>query len=278
VYPLRGVLKCGKCGHWLAANPSNTSARRYACKSNRGGCGKLTLTADYVEKYVLDLILPLADMPDVRDALQAEDAESTQEAQQLVLLISNDTHKLSDIDEMFANDEMSRESYVRQSKIIREHIETHESRLSTLRGRTTLSHYAGEVQSSWERMSADDKRSVLLSVLECIEVRPVVKFGSNKFDPDRLNFKFRKSVDIENVHVALTAMRAQLKVMQLQDERRRRKRGITLEEELEGTGGGFDGFLGEMTPSRARHFFPDIENGFEELWPGDTSDALPEGD
>ena len=24
VYPLRGVLKCARCGHWLAANPSNT--------------------------------------------------------------------------------------------------------------------------------------------------------------------------------------------------------------------------------------------------------------
>ena len=55
VYPLRGVLKCGKCGHWLAANPSNTGARRYACKTNRGGCGKLTLTADYVENYVFEI-------------------------------------------------------------------------------------------------------------------------------------------------------------------------------------------------------------------------------
>ena len=223
VYPLRGVLKCGKCGHWLAANPSNTGARRYACKSNRGGCGKLNITADYVEQYVLDLILPLADMPDVRDAIRAEDAESAQAAQELVLQISNDTRKLSEIDEMLANDKMTRESYVKQQRIIRLRIDTAESRLSALHGRTALSDHAGEVQATWEQMSADDKRSILLSVLECIEVRPAAKFGSNKFDPDRLAFKFRSSVDIENVHVALTAMRAQFKSIQLRQERWRKR-------------------------------------------------------
>ena len=84
VYPLRGVLKCAKCGHWLAANPSNTSARRYACKTNRGGCGKPTLTADHVEQYVFGFIVPLADMADVRDALHAEDQGATEVVEEFV--------------------------------------------------------------------------------------------------------------------------------------------------------------------------------------------------
>jgi hypothetical protein len=31
-----------------------------------------------------------------------------------------------------------------------------------------------------------------------------------------------------------------------------------------------------MSASRAKHFFPDIEDGFEELWPKDTLEALYE--
>ena len=258
VYPLRGVLKCGKCGHWLAANPSNTGARRYACKSSRGGCGKLNITADHVEQYVVDLILPLADMPDVREALRAEDAESAQAAQEMVLLIANENRKLSDIDEMYANDEMSRESYIKQAKIIRDHLGTYESRLSTFQGRTALSHYAGEVQSSWKDMPADDQRSILLSVLEYIEVRPVVRFGSNKFDPNRLRFKFRKSVDIENVHVALTVQRAQYKYVQEHQERSRKR--ILAEGGVPGLVG-FDGFLEDLPPSPYDGIDPESDLG-----------------
>jgi len=230
VYPLRGVLKCGKCGHWLAANPSNTGARRYACKTNRGGCGKLTLTADHVEGYVFDLIVPLADMTDVRDALQAENVGTAEALQELVLANANDACMLAERDEMFADGEMSRESYVKQTRIIRQRIEARELRIQVLHGGTALSHFGGEVRAGWDEMSADDKRSIILSILEYIEVGPVVKFGSNKFDADRLTFKFRNVIDIENVNVAITSLRVRMTHSKMKWETKHPAENVAFEE------------------------------------------------
>ena len=112
---------------------------------------------------------------------------------------------------MHANGEMTSESYRRQSRIINERMEAIEARINALHGRTALAEFGGQVQPTWADMPADDKRSIIRSLMECIEVGPVVKFGSNKFDPDRLNFVWRKPIDIENVHIAFTSLRARVK-------------------------------------------------------------------
>ena len=105
--------------------------------------------------------------------------------------------------------------------------------------------------------------------------RLVKAIGSNNFDPDRLTFKFRKAMDIENAKIALTSLRAQFKNVQLRQDRRNRR--IIFEGGISGPVG-FDGFLEDMSASRAKHFFYDIEDGFEELWPEDTLESLYEDD
>ena len=49
-------------------------------------------------------------------------------------------------------------------------------------------------------MSAEDKGKVMLSLVHEIKVNRAPKPGSNKFDPDRLNFVTKREVVLKLVH------------------------------------------------------------------------------
>jgi hypothetical protein len=104
-------------------------------------------------------------------------------------------------------------------------------------------------------MSAEDKRSIILSILESIEVGPVVKFGSNRFDPDRLNFVWRKRVDIESVNVAFMMLRTRMA------EGRRRYDRLRGQDPDWIPPGGFDGFLEDLPPSPYDGIDPESDLG-----------------
>jgi site-specific DNA recombinase len=57
-YLLSGMLRCGKCGNRLYSSARENS-RRYVCLSgpDHGGCGRLTVVADPLERFIADAVL-----------------------------------------------------------------------------------------------------------------------------------------------------------------------------------------------------------------------------
>lgn len=198
-HPLRGVLKCGRCGTMLTASP-RSEGRRYVCHS-RHGCGKLTIKADWVEEFVFDLLLPMADSPDLRDVLRTEEEGGAAAARELLVANSQDDRKLSELDEMFTDGDIDKAHYLKASKKLRDRMAARDAQLATLRGRTAVSRLGGDVQSSWDEMSADDKRSIILSLITHIEIKPSARQGRHTFDPDRLNIVFRYEPISKMVHL-----------------------------------------------------------------------------
>lgn len=194
-YPLRGVLRCGECGGYLHAVFSR-GTRSYACRKDNRGCGRVYINAENVERYVYSLALPLADSADLRDAVREEEEEEAESAQLLVLLIATDESRLRELAEMVADGDMDRANYTRQSKRLRGRIEEKTTRLAATRGRSALGLLGGEVQASWEQMSAEDKRLILLSLMDSITVRSAGKRGQ-RFNPDRVDILWRPDI-VEN--------------------------------------------------------------------------------
>ena len=192
-------------------------------------------------------------MSEVRDVLHAEDKDTTDAARDLVLANAEDEKMLSQLSDDYADRILDRLTYLKQSQRLRKRIEDRESTLATIRGGTALSHIGGEVRALWPEMSAEDKRSIILSILECIEVGPVVKFGSNRFDPDRLTFVWRKRVDIESVNVAFMMLRARMAEGRRRYDRQRGPDCIPP--------GGFDGFLEDLPPSPYDGIDPETDLG-----------------
>ena len=88
-YVLSGLLRCGKCGNRLyssARTDKGKNTRRYVCLSgpDHGGCGRLTITADPLERFVCDTVLYRLDTPDLADVLAGRSSadERTQDLTQ----------------------------------------------------------------------------------------------------------------------------------------------------------------------------------------------------
>jgi DNA invertase Pin-like site-specific DNA recombinase len=210
-HPLRGVLKCGLCGTMLTASP-RSEGRRYVCHS-RHGCGKLTINADMVEKYVFGVVLPLVDAPDLRDIFRSEDRDAANRASALVLANSEDESKLSEIDDMFADGEIDRKTYLKQSQRLRNRIDDRNTELTGLQGNNALERLGGSIQSRWDTLSAEDKRAVVRSLVAEIKVSKVITKGRNTFDPARVLIEYRTDA----ITKVLIARQTEIKVEQVKD-------------------------------------------------------------
>lgn len=92
---------------------------------------------------------------------------------------------------MPASKNSSRQAFLRQSQRLPERIEARDAQLATLRGHSALDRLGGGVQANWDSMSADDKRSVIQSLVARIEVAKATNLGSHVFDPERVSMEWR---------------------------------------------------------------------------------------
>jgi DNA invertase Pin-like site-specific DNA recombinase len=191
-YVLRGLLTCAECGHLLVGVPMgrptkadpHRKIRYYRCHIDSGGCGKVAVMADHVERVVIDSVLELADHPEVRAELAAEDATTGARIKELVAANAEDKATIAQLEDDRAAGIMSREGLARNARRINERIETRNDELEALEGHTALAKYAGQLQEHWDDLYMDDRRTVIMSLLKSVAVKPVG--GRRGFDPSRL--------------------------------------------------------------------------------------------
>lgn len=193
-YPLKSLLVCGECGSELKpaalSDKRRGSKRWYGCVKKRGGtktkgCGRVWVGADGVEKYVLDVMLPLLDSPVLHEAIAEHEGDNANEAVELRAANARDEAKIKALAEM----QLDPMDFVTAVKPIRATIEDRTTKLASLRIHSALDRLGGEVQTRWPDMSAEDRTLLLRSVLKSITVLRAVR-ATNRFDPNRLQFEF----------------------------------------------------------------------------------------
>lgn len=55
-YPLAGLLYCGRCDHQLVSNPLRGVPSFICSPTANGGCAKIRIQADFVERFLLERI------------------------------------------------------------------------------------------------------------------------------------------------------------------------------------------------------------------------------
>jgi DNA invertase Pin-like site-specific DNA recombinase len=77
VYPLIGLVYCGKCGNPLVSRQDRRRERTYGCPPPRwrDGCGRTSIVADKLEDHVRDIALALLEVPAVTKATMAATAD-----------------------------------------------------------------------------------------------------------------------------------------------------------------------------------------------------------
>ena len=121
-YLLSGMLRCGKCGTVLYSSARTTNGkttRRYVCLSgpDHGGCGRLTVTADPLERFVCDAVLYRLDTPDLADVLAGR-SSADERTQELTHALDEANEQLEELSLAYANRDITMREWMVAKKPI----------------------------------------------------------------------------------------------------------------------------------------------------------------
>jgi hypothetical protein len=188
-----GVARCGKCGSPLHAKRRQKGVRAYACLSgpNKGGCGGLTITAEPLEAYVVELLiyrLDSAEFAAANSKTDAIDVAAAAAADEVARLEG----KLIEYADDFDEGRIGRSEWMHlRSK--------NEERLAELRKSQTRQTSAlaltpfstgKSLAEQWPSLSLDRRRAVVSALLDRVVVHPASRMGPG-FDPGRVDPQWR---------------------------------------------------------------------------------------
>ena len=193
-YPLAGVLRCGLCGATLVSRPNSAGTRRYICTRvpGRGGCGKISITAQALEQFIAEAVLYRLDTPDLYRQLKRA-LPSTEEAEVLQRQIDEDQAQLQVLADLHGRKQISLSEWLAARKPVEERIEAAARTLGTFGSSSALEGYLGDpakLKVEWGDLSPSRQRAIVTALVEKLVVQPAKK-ASPRFDPERIEVTWR---------------------------------------------------------------------------------------
>ena len=188
---LTGLLRCGLCSGRLFSSSrpgEKMRERRYVCMSgpDHRGCGKITVTAVAIESLIIEAVLYRLDTPTLQDSLAGRKA-ADERLLKLRDQLERDRDQMKDLAVMWADGELTRESWKTARDRIQPRIDQAERALAQSSSTPTLEALAGrgaELRTTWDTMNLGRQSAILGAVLDCANVQPATKPG--RFTPDRV--------------------------------------------------------------------------------------------
>jgi DNA invertase Pin-like site-specific DNA recombinase len=186
-HPLTGVLRCGKCGHYLSGMWTHNKAIVYVCRQ----CHGVSIRAEHVEPLIYQLVSGRLAMPDAEDLLKAEIHDAA-EAERIRTELNTLNGELEAIGVERGEGLLTGKQAKIASDIVNEKIgklRRREQDAERLRVFADLPLGTLQVADAVKRLSPDRFRAVL-DVLATVTVEPVGKVGK-VFNPERVQVKWK---------------------------------------------------------------------------------------
>jgi hypothetical protein len=106
----------------------------------------------------------------MRDALSAVAGAQAEEIRALVLENAGDEARLSEAASAYSSGDISLATLGKVTRPLEKAIRERLAKIAAMRGQSTLDRFGGSVVEKWDEMTADDQRSVVLALVECIRV------------------------------------------------------------------------------------------------------------
>ena len=187
-YLLTGLLRCGRCGGSLFSQPRQTT-RRYVCLSgpDHGGCGRLTVVADPLERLIADAVIYRLDTAELADALAGRAARDEQTAA-VAERLAEDRAQLDELAAAYAAKQFSMREWMSARKPIEARISDAERRLSRATHADALRGLVGNgdaLRAQWAGLNLDRQHAIVTALLD----HAVISHGTpgvRSLDPDRV--------------------------------------------------------------------------------------------
>jgi site-specific DNA recombinase len=187
-YLLSGFLRCGHCGARMVGRPRD-GRRCYVCVRNVNskviGCGRMSRSAEPVEKLVTKALFAVFDSPAMARA--AEGAHGDRGAV-LMAQIAEDQAQLTELAGAYAAKRITMAEWLAARGPIERRIEEASTAFAAASRERTSSEYVGRggaLREDWGLLSIDRRRAVIAGVLDHIVDEPAER-GSKLFDATKI--------------------------------------------------------------------------------------------
>ncbi|MEA2199409.1 MAG: site-specific recombinase [Solirubrobacteraceae bacterium] len=188
-YLLARLLRCSHCRGTLVSRPRDDGSRRYVCASGPGfgGCGKVTVVADPLERFIVQAVLHRLESPKLPAAMtrtpdNARGADWQAE-------IASTQAQLDELAELWGAKEITRGEWLKARPPIEKRQATAKKKLAALNRTTALLPFiadAARVREHWQTMTLTRQQQIVAALLDHVVVGPGRR-GYNKFDGSRLH-------------------------------------------------------------------------------------------
>ena len=187
-YLLTGLLRCGKCEGRLWSSPRVTT-RRYVCLSgpDHGGCGKLTVTADPLERLLAAAVLYRLDTPELADALAGKATKDAQTAA-VAERLAADMEQQDELAKAYAARQITLREWMTARAPIEARIGDAERRLARATRTDALAGLVGNgdaLRAQWAVLNLSRQHAIVRAVLDHAVIGPGTS-GARTLDPARV--------------------------------------------------------------------------------------------
>lgn len=191
-YLLSGMLRCGRCDNRLFSSPRE-STRRYVCLSgpDHGGCGRLTIVADPLERFLTAAVLHRLDTTELAAALNGQ-ATTDRTLTALNEQTSADREQLDELAQAYAAKQITMREWLTAKAPITDRLDHAERRIARATGNELLYSLAGtgsELRGAWETLNLSRQSAVIKAVLDHAVIAPSPP--RQAFDPERIHAVWR---------------------------------------------------------------------------------------
>lgn len=174
-YELKGVLRCGRCGAVLTGLATR-GKRVYRCRRAPGerGCGRLSASAEQLERAVFDRALARLDSTALGEALDREKLRRSQWIKASADLKAAQ-RKLTALAEEYARDRLTKVEWSAARSVLRGRLEQSQRALRWDQAESILCEFTGRsdrLRAAWPAMGADQRRAIIRALAEHVIVSP----------------------------------------------------------------------------------------------------------
>lgn len=188
-YLLSGMLRCGKCGATMHSSP-RAGKRRYACglqTTKMDPCKSMYITAPKLEAFIAEAVLIRLDSPEMLETLTSAGAD--ERAPGLGDQIAQDTNRMDELAEAWADGEISRAEWKKARDRIEARLEANRRVLARMTRRDAIQNYIGQgatLRAQWDTLNLSKQVPIIKAVLEHVTILTATKHGNQGLDLDRV--------------------------------------------------------------------------------------------
>jgi site-specific DNA recombinase len=192
--PFSGLIRCGCCGEVMTRDRAKGQAV-YRCKRFVGrpaNCGKGSISAEPVEKLIVEAVLLAGDTGLVASAVKTTDRDHL-EAQEAGTELAEVEQRLAELTDLYANGQIDRAAWLRARTRLEERQTAARAHLSHRENSDAVADYigrSGALRGAWPKLGPDRQRAVLHAIVDRVHVAPAAARGS-VFDPDRVTMEWK---------------------------------------------------------------------------------------